>query len=380
MVQYDVVLDCTDHPTSRYLISDTCVLLGKPLVSASALRIDGQLLVLNNPPLKPGDSRGGPCYRCVFPKPPPPESLLSCGDGGILGPVVGVMGVLQALEAIKIIIFEEVVAPGCNGGLTAKCQEETDRIKLESTEFKQGNDHRLLIFSAFPDITFRSVRIRARRLDCAACSSKGTITFEGLKDGSLDYTRFCGVPEQLQGIAPTERISVQQLAAIRIGGGNKHEPYHRANVGEVDMESEAAANEKSRLKESPTTLKDQLKQPYALVDVRNSAQFEIAHLPESINIPFPAIESTDYSTTQIALPDGSSFASLPAWATSLINLPEKLPIHVVCRRGNDSQIVVRRLKQLGLHKNGERYIGDIVGGIEEWTKFYGATADGFPQY
>ena len=99
---YDLVLDCTDNPATRYLISDTCVLLGKPLVSASALRIDGQLMVLNNPPLPAGDPKGGPCYRCIFPKPPPPESVVSCGDGGILGPVVGVMGVLQALEAIRV--------------------------------------------------------------------------------------------------------------------------------------------------------------------------------------------------------------------------------------------------------------------------------------
>jgi adenylyltransferase/sulfurtransferase len=111
--KYDLVLDCTDHPTSRYLISDICVLLHKPLISASALRTDGQLIVLNSPPLPAGDASGGPCYRCVFPKPPPAESVVSCGDGGILGPVVGTMGVLQALEAVKLITAGKLT--GCRG-------------------------------------------------------------------------------------------------------------------------------------------------------------------------------------------------------------------------------------------------------------------------
>jgi len=103
MENYDLVLDCTDHPASRYLISDAAVLCGKLLISGSALRTEGQLMVLNNPPSTSHQEAGGPCYRCIFPKPPPIESVVSCGDGGILGPVVGVIGVLMALEAIKLI-------------------------------------------------------------------------------------------------------------------------------------------------------------------------------------------------------------------------------------------------------------------------------------
>ena len=103
------MLDCTDHPTSRYLVSDACVLLRRPLVSASAFQTSGQLVALNSPPGR------GPCYRCVFPRPPPPESVVGCGEGGIVGPVVGVMGVLQALEAIRII---------SSGGLEQEDEEE----------------------------------------------------------------------------------------------------------------------------------------------------------------------------------------------------------------------------------------------------------------
>lgn len=113
--QYDIVVDATDNVATRYLLNDACVISGKPLVSGSALRMDGQLTVYNY--------KGGPCYRCLFPKPPPPESILNCADGGILGVglyiyiyfytksiinflsfflVTGVIGCLQALQAIKI--------------------------------------------------------------------------------------------------------------------------------------------------------------------------------------------------------------------------------------------------------------------------------------
>ncbi|OZJ05966.1 hypothetical protein BZG36_01257 [Bifiguratus adelaidae] len=92
---YDVVIDATDNAATRYLLNDACVLAGKPLVSGSALRLDGQLTIYNY--------RGGPCYRCLYPTPPPPETVTNCADGGVLGIVPGIIGCLEALEAIKII-------------------------------------------------------------------------------------------------------------------------------------------------------------------------------------------------------------------------------------------------------------------------------------
>lgn len=74
--QYDIVLDATDNVPTRYLLNDACVLAGKPLVSGSVLKLEGQLSVYNYK---------GPCYRCIFPKPPPPETVTNCGDGGVLG-------------------------------------------------------------------------------------------------------------------------------------------------------------------------------------------------------------------------------------------------------------------------------------------------------
>ena len=227
---YDLVLDCTDHPTSRYLISDICVLLSKPLVSASALRTDGQLTVLNYPPRAPGDATGGPCYRCVFPKPPPAESVVSCGDGGIIGPVVGVMGVLQALEAIKVIVAG-LGKPG-----------------VDAKPLPPPN---LLLFSTNGPTTFRSVKLRPRRAKCFACSEEATLTLESLTSGSLDYVMFCGVTSPVNLLGAQERV-------------------------EADIYDQTRKSGKQHL----------------LIDVREKVQFDICNLEGSVNVPFSLLPST----------------------------------------------------------------------------------------
>lgn len=93
---YDLILDCTDNAATRYLLSDTAVFLQKPLVSGAAQKYEGQMCTYNF-------NNVGPCYRCLFPKPPPPDTTPSCEETGVLGVVAGIIGNLQALEAIKII-------------------------------------------------------------------------------------------------------------------------------------------------------------------------------------------------------------------------------------------------------------------------------------
>lgn len=318
--QYDLVLDCTDTPASRYLISDTCVLLGKCLVSASALRTDGQLMVLNNPPLPPGNPNGGPCYRCVFPKPPPPESVVSCGEGGILGPVVGVMGVLQALEAIKVI---------------------TQRNR----DFDSAEPPTLLIFSAYSNPMFRSIRLRSRKPKCAACSAQSTVTPEALQSGSLDYVQFCGIINPIQALTPQERVSAENYAKLLTAVN----PY----TGTVSDRNN-----------------------HILLDVREKVQFELCHIDGSINIPFSTIAAT--RAPGIESPR-SEFSGMDIdemdWVEKL-RQTEK-PIFVVCRLGNDSQLTVKKMKELGLSSGGKRFIGDIRGGLQAWRK----TVDpDFPEY
>ncbi|KAJ5682193.1 MoeZ/MoeB [Penicillium macrosclerotiorum] len=299
--QYDLILDCTDNPATRYLISDTAVLLGKPLVSASALRTEGQLMVLNNPPRRPGNKEGGPCYRCVFPKPPPADSVVSCADGGILGPVVGTMGVLQALEAIKVI--------------TATSVSESPSLH---------------IFSAFSSPLFRTIRLRPRRPNCAVCSNEAAVTRDTITSGSTDYVFFCGSANLPALLDPEERISALEYS--------KKYTQHLSQ----DVQSSGHAMDSAR---------------HTVIDVRDKAQFGICNLEHSINIPISRILAT--RTTD----------ETPSWLPpDLITSDSNDPIYVVCRLGNDSQIAVKKMKELGLDRNGQRFIGDIRGGFRSWRE------------
>ena len=104
LTPYDLILDCTDNLPTRYLLSDTAVRLGKPLVSGAAQKFEGQLCTYNLPfRSEDGSEARGPCFRCLFPKPPAPDMVGSCEELGVLGAVTGVIGNLQALEAIKIL-------------------------------------------------------------------------------------------------------------------------------------------------------------------------------------------------------------------------------------------------------------------------------------
>ncbi|KAL4909509.1 hypothetical protein BDW74DRAFT_82865 [Aspergillus multicolor] len=295
---YDLILDCTDNPASRYLISDTAVLLDKPLVSASALRTEGQLMVLNNPPRPVGDKTGGPCYRCVFPRPPPANNVISCADGGILGPVVGTMGLLQALEAIKVLTSTEE--------------------KAESTPPS------LLIFSAYSTPQFRTIKLRSRRPNCAVCSAEATVTLESVKSGSMDYVFFCGTVDPEDILSPEERVTPLEYRNGDSAGPEKH-----------------------------------------VIDVREKVQFDICNLENSINIPMSTILASAYSAPATEVDEQKP---LPSWLPSQITNDAKNPIYVVCRQGNDSQTVVRRLKELGLDRGGERVVVDIKGGFRSWRE------------
>ncbi|XP_055028463.2 adenylyltransferase and sulfurtransferase MOCS3 [Misgurnus anguillicaudatus] len=173
--QYDIVADCSDNVPTRYLVNDACVLTGKPLVSASALRMEGQLTVYNY--------RGGPCYRCLYPSPPPPETVTNCSDGGVLGVVPGIMGCLQALEVLKI-------ASG------------------QGSSFEK----QLLMFDG-QDGRFRSIRLRAKQSECAVCGETPTVT------QLQDYERFCGSAAtdkclRLNLLTKEQRVSVQEYKEI----------------------------------------------------------------------------------------------------------------------------------------------------------------------
>ena len=315
---YDLILDCTDHPTSRYLISDAAVLARKPLVSASALRTEGQLLVLNHPPTQPGRANGGACYRCVFPKPPPADSVVSCGEGGILGPVVGVMGVLMALEAIKILASKKPVpVPEAHGSVSG-----------------DGAVNPMLLFSAHSSPPFRSLRLRGKRSDCISCSAQATITAESLSSGSLDYAVFCGVTSPVNILSGEERISARDFESTRLSEG-----------------------------------------PYVLIDVRDEPQYGLCRLENSLNIPFSRIDDLG-PEAQPSLNDGDQVVE-DHLTSVLAQVPPDCPIFTICRFGNDSQLAVRKLKELGYGRDDARKIKDIRGGFKAWKE---EVDTGWPEY
>jgi adenylyltransferase/sulfurtransferase len=146
---YDVVVDGADNFPTRYLVNDACVMLGKPNAYGSIFRFDGQASVFA--------TKGGPCYRCLYPEPPPPGLVPSCAEGGVLGVLPGIVGTIQATEAIKLII-------GAGEPLIG----------------------RLLLFDALR-MSFRTLTLR-RDPECPVCGDNPTVR------ELIDYEQFCGVP------------------------------------------------------------------------------------------------------------------------------------------------------------------------------------------
>ena len=276
--QYDIVVDATDNVATRYLLNDACVLSGRPLVSGGALRFEGQLTVYNY--------QGSPCYRCLYPQPPTAEMVTNCSDAGVLGPVVGVIGSLQAVEVIKI-------ATGIGSPFAG----------------------RLVLYDGL-DGMFRCVKVRGRQKTCAACGDSPAIT------KLIDYESFCGASagdkcQKLNILSPTERVSALEYATFVKTG-----------------------------------------KPHLLVDVRTPVELEITKLPTTThNVPMD----------EFIKPGGCS---------SLLNIlhqdvykqaSDQLPLSlfVVCRRGNDSQLAVRKFQSL--FSDVSVTVQDISGGLTSWS-------------
>ena len=190
--QYDVIIDGTDNFNTRYLVNDACVLLAKPNVHGSVFQFDGQASVFA--------TEHGPCYRCLYPVPPPPGMVQNCAEGGVLGVLPGLIGTIQATETLKII--------------------------LQIGDTLAG---RLLMIDAL-SMEFRSVKI-TRDPACPAC---GTRTLTQL----VDYDEFCGVAGPATAVDAIPEILPAMLAARRARGDDfdlidVREP-HEAAVERID--------------------------------------------------------------------------------------------------------------------------------------------------
>ena len=168
---YDVVVDGTDNFPTRYLVNDACVLLGKPNVHGSIFRFDGQATVF--------DARHGPCYRCLYPEPPPPGAVPSCAEGGVLGVLPGLVALVQATETLKLLA-------GIGEPLYGRLLRY-DALRLDFAEFRLKKDR-----------------------DCPVCGGQPSVT------ELIDYEGFCGVPAAEE--TTLEEVSATDVQAARERG------------------------------------------------------------------------------------------------------------------------------------------------------------------
>lgn len=185
---HDCIVDASDNPRTRYLINDACVLAGKPLISGSAIGTEGQLSVLN---WKKGE---GPCYRCLYPKPSITAGAKSCSDNGVLGPVPGLIGVMQSLEVLKVL-----------------------------TQTGRSMSDRLLMYDAL-ECSFLNIKKPKKQPNCPVCSSNATIM--SMKDSDKDLKLARG-PASCEITAPSgldekHQITCAEYSKIRKGESQSH--------------------------------------------------------------------------------------------------------------------------------------------------------------
>jgi adenylyltransferase/sulfurtransferase len=190
--RYDIVVDGTDNFPTRYLSNDVCVMLGKPNVYAAIYRFDGQVSVF--------DARVGPCYRCLFPEPPPPGLVPSCAEGGVLGVLPGTIGTLQATEVLKLLL-------GIGEPLIG----------------------RLLLYDAL-SATFEVVKLK-KNPACRVCGPNADVK------QLVDYDEFCGVSGHDQisrNSSKLQEITAEQLSARRQAGSLHHRRAERTAKSRIE--------------------------------------------------------------------------------------------------------------------------------------------------
>jgi adenylyltransferase/sulfurtransferase len=213
------------------------------------------------------------------------------------------MGVLQALEAINVL-----TAPSC------------DVVTAHTTVTRARDSPALHIFSAYSNTSFRAIRLLSHRSKCAVCSFEAMVTLNTIASRATDYVFVCGSDRSVKPpslLGPGERISAQEY--------NK---WH----------TEASTS-----------------RPHTVIDVRDKAQSAICSLENSINIPISTILAS------------TATGQTPSWIPpELATRDSDNPVYVICHLGNDSQVAVKKLKELGLDRDGQRFIGGIRGGLRSW--------------
>lgn len=225
LAPYDVIIDGTDNFPTRYLVNDACVKLGKPNVYGSILRFEGQLSVFY--------AEEGPCYRCMFPEPPPPGLVPNCAEGGVLGVLPGTIGTMQATEAVKLI-----------------------------TGIGDPMIGRMLLYDAL-EMSFMTIKVR-KNPNCPVCG----IPADQVQ--LIDYEEFCGVPAHDHVATPEVAVEAAAPAAAQSESYDLDAPVPQITAVEL----------KARLDQGDDVF---------IVDVRNPQELEIAALENVLLIPKPQI-------------------------------------------------------------------------------------------
>lgn len=368
---YDVVLDCSDNPATRYLISDACVLSGKPLVSGAALGTDGQLAVYCH--------AGGPCYRCLFPQPPPADACGRCSETGVLGVVPGLVGIMQALEAIKVL-----------------------------TGIGDVLSQRLMVIDALSG-AFRSMKLRGKSPTCVACGPDPVLTRANL--AQYDYQQFTsqraddGPLEELHLLGEGERMTPKQLQAelLQAPAGAAARPvlldvrpaaqFAAMHLpGAVSMPLRQLSRQRDKVLALCSATLTHTREPSGVEDTSGTGEQSSQNLlpvlrsgdinEDSANgatDPDPgevgskaALSSAETGPsagvghsprTGLGPSDGAESQGPPGQGQDGELTPGGRRVVVLCRRGNDSQLVVRTLQEWGV-----RGAVDLEGGYLAWAR------------
>ncbi|XP_048003076.1 adenylyltransferase and sulfurtransferase MOCS3 [Leguminivora glycinivorella] len=313
--RYHMVLDCSDNVPTRYLLNDACCLTKLPLISGSALKMEGQLTVYGYRGPKDANEKEayqGPCYRCLFPTPPPPETVGSCSANGVVGPVPGLIGVLQALEAIKLIVGFPHNKLLVERMLVFDGDDCTFRNVDAWTTLDDTTKNFHLLTSLVDNIPAKRRRLKHK----GEISRKGDSKLYHLvyDDQKLPVCRTTflntlGVKEamdpQLKILPPSQRISASELPNLL----------------------------------SPSHL---------LVDVRSTSEFNMCRIDGAVNYPVDSLRGhvLEKLLEEIRQTDGQ--------------------VTFICRRGNDSQVVAKLV--LDALPGAAGRIRDVVGGLHAWAK------------
>lgn len=313
-----VVVDCTDNVASRYILNDAAMRYGIPLISGAAMRWEGQLSVYG--------WEGGPCYRCLFPDPPPKEAVGSCNDTGVIGPIPGMIGCLQALETIKLLAGMGITLSG-----------------------------RMFFFDGLT-FTTRVATLRKKVEGCRGCD-------ESAKKATL-LARAEQCPEY--GMISCCKCDIPPLPAALCCS-----PSVLTSIAE----------ENERMLQSTLTTMKPLKSWKICVDVRASIQFEMVHLPDTVSLPYLLIkqweeegklaDSWNDFVVRTLLLDIMRLSQLED--VSLL-LPERCCIYIICRRGIDSARTMHLLQSINQTDEGRSSslinweVRNIDGGLNAYHK------------